>query len=233
MSSEKSGGDVNNKLLIGCLLGLAAVVLVCVLIGSVAPSVGGALLQGILQAPAKVIQLPQPTPTIVMLPSVINQIKPLGQLHTASYFLSTVVDTQMAIGALNQIQRVLLVACGQVDAGVDLSKLQQQDILTSGDKVTVRLPAAELFTAQLFDDRKCTYVVLREEGILLPPNTALETAAREAAVANFKETARANGLLEQARTNAEGEVRRLLTMLGYRDIQFAPPNPLTIPFEND
>jgi hypothetical protein len=73
----------------------------------------------------------------------------------------------------------------------------------------------------LFDDRKCTYVVLREEGILLPPNLVLETAAREAAVANFKETALANGILEQARVNAEGELRRLLTLLGYRDIQFA------------
>ena len=169
----------------------------------------------------------------MVLPAVINQIKPLGQLHTASYFLSTVVDTQMPIGALNQIQRVLLVACGKVDAGVDLSKLQQQDIITSGDKVTIRLPEAEIFTSQLFDDRKCTYVVVREEGILLPPNTALETAAREAAVANFKETALANGLLEQARVNAEGEVRRLLTMLGYRDIQFAPPNRPSIPLEND
>jgi hypothetical protein len=49
----------------------------------------------------------------------------------------------------------------------------------------------------------------------------LETAAREAAVANFKETALANGVLEQARLNAEGELRRLLTLLGYRDIQFA------------
>jgi hypothetical protein len=56
---------------------------------------------------------------------------------------------------------------------------------------------------------------------LLPPNTVLETAAREAAVANFKETALANGILEQAQNNAEGELRRLLTILGYRDIQFA------------
>jgi hypothetical protein len=165
--------------------------------------------------------MPLPTPTIVVLPTVINQIKPLGQLHTASYFLSTVVDTQMPIGALNQIQRVLLVACGKVDAGIDLSKLEQQNIITNGDQVTIRLPDAEIFTSQLFDDRKCTYVVLREEGVLLPPNTVLETAAREAAVANFKETATANGILEQARLNAEGEVRRLLTLLGYRDIQFA------------
>jgi hypothetical protein len=196
-------------------------VVICVLIGIALPGIGGSLLQNIVQAPIKILQLPPPTPTIVVLPPVINQIKPLGQLHTASYFLSTVVDTQMPIGALNQIQRVLLVACGKVDAGIDLSKLEQQNIITNGDQVTIRLPDAEMFTSQLFDDRKCTYVVLREEGVLLPPNTVLETAAREAAVANFKETATANGILEQARLNAEGEVRRLLTLLGYRDIQFA------------
>jgi hypothetical protein len=74
----------------------------------------------------------------------------------------------------------------------------------------------------LFDDRQCTYVVMRDEGILLPPNLVLETAAREAAVANFKETALANGILEQARANAEGEIRRLLSLVNYRDVQFVP-----------
>lgn len=221
MSDESPTGTTDNRLRNGCLIVLAGVVLICVIIAVGVPAVGSSLLQGVLQAPAKIIQLPLPTPTTVVLPTVINQIKPLGQLHTASYFLSTVVDTQMPVGALNQIQRVLLVACGQVEAGVDLSKLQPQDIITNGDKVTIRLPQAEVFVSQLFDDRKCTYVVLRDEGILLPPNTVLETAAREAAVANFKETATANGILEQARLNAEGEVRRLLTLLGYRDIQFA------------
>jgi hypothetical protein len=231
MSSEPASGSTNNRVLTGCLLGLAAIVVVCVLIGIAVPSVAGSLMQNVLQAPARIIQLPPPTPTTVVLPSVINQIKPLGQLHTASYFLSTVVDTQMPIGALNQIQRVLLVACGKVDAGIDLSKLEPQHIVTSGDRVTINLPDAEIFTSQLFDDRRCTYVALRDEGILLPPNTVLETAAREAAVANFEDTALANGLLEQARLNAEGELRRLLTMLGYRDIQFTPPNPLRNPFD--
>jgi hypothetical protein len=221
MSTEFPGGNPNSNLRNGCLIALAGVVIICVIVAIGAPALIGSLTQSIFQAPGKLIQLPLPTPTTIVLPTVINQIKPLGQLHTASYFLSTVVDTQMPVGALNQIQRVLLVACGQVDAGIDLAKLQPQDVITSGDKVTIRLPQAEVLSSQLFDDRKCTYVVVREEGILLPPNTVLETAAREAAVGNFKETALANGVLEQARLNAEGEVRRLLTLMGYRDIQFA------------
>jgi hypothetical protein len=221
MSEGLSGGNTDNRLRSGCLIVLAGVVIICAIVAIGAPSLIGSVTQSIFQAPGKLIQLPLPTPTTIVLPTVINQIKPLGQLHTASYFLSTVVDTQMPVGALNQIQRVLLVACGQVDAGIDLAKLQPQDIITTGDKVTIRLPQAEVLSSQLFDDRKCTYVVVREEGILLPPNTVLETAAREAAVGNFKETALANGVLEQARLNAEGEVRRLLTLMGYRDIQFA------------
>lgn len=200
----------------GCALELMLVLAILVVVFLIVRSVG--LPTGL----ADFLQLPEPTPTILMQPAVIDQIKPLGQLHTSSYFLSTVVDTQMKIGALNQVQRVLLVACGKVDAGVDLAKLQAADIQTLGDRVVIRLPATEVFTTQLFDDRQCTYVVLRDEGVLLPPNLVLETAAREAAVANFKETALANGILEQARTNAEGEIRRLLSLVNYRDVQFVP-----------
>jgi hypothetical protein len=200
----------------GCALELILVLAILIVLFLIVQSVG--LPTGL----SDFLKLPQPTPTILMQPAVIDQIKPLGQLHTSSYFLSTVVDTQMKIGALNQVQRVLLVACGKVDAGVDLAKLQAADIQTLGGKVVIRLPQTELFTTQLFDDRKCTYIVMRDEGILLPPNLVLETAAREAAVANFRETALANNILDQARTNAEGEIRRLLSLVNYRDVQFVP-----------
>ncbi len=198
----------------GCALELILVLAILIALFLIVQSVG--LPTGL----ANFLKLPEPTPTIQMQPAVIDQIKPLGQLHTASYFLSTVVDTQMKIGALNQVQRVLLVACGKVDAGVDLAKLQPADIQTVGGKVVIRLPQTELFTTQVFDDRKCTYVVMRDEGLLLPPNLVLETAAREAAVANFRETALANNILDQARDNAEGEIRRLLSLVNYKDVQF-------------
>ncbi len=180
------------------------------------------IVQNLGVLPGNLLKLPEPTPTNIVQPTVIDQIKPLGQLHTASYFLSTVVETQMRIGALNQLQRVLLVACGKVDAGVDLSKVQAADVQAIGDKAIIHLPEPEVFTAQLFDDRKCTYIVMREEGVLLPPNLQLETAAREAAVGNFRETALANDILVQARQNAESEIRRLLILVGYRTVEFTP-----------
>ena len=140
-------------------------------------------------------------------------------LRQAASLLAKQEEAKLLAGGHTLIPTMKLRLAGPKNL-VDLSKIEPQNISTTGDKVVIRLPDAEIFTSQLFDDRKCTYVVAREEGILLPPNTVLETAAREAAVANFKETALANGILEQARTNAEGELRRLLTLLGYRDIQF-------------
>jgi hypothetical protein len=195
----------------GCttqLILLLAILLVALLVISSAPG----LLQNIFA--------PQSTPFSSVQPSVIEQIKPLGQLHTASYFLSTVVETQMRVGVLNQMQRVLLVACGKVSAGVDLTKITDKDVQINGDKVTLHLPEPEIFDAVLYDDRKCTYVVLRDEGLLLPPNTQLESAAREAAVQNFRDTALANNVLDVALENAKTQLRSLIILLGYKSVEF-------------
>ena len=201
----------------GCTLQLI-LVLVIVLIGLI----GLVVLQNNGGVLGNLLSLPQPTPTNIVQPSVIDQIKPLGQLHTVSFFLSTVVNTQMEVGALHQVQSVLLVACGKVDAGIDLSKIEAKDIQTNGDSVTIRLPPPEVFDTSLYDDRKCTYVVQRDDGVLLPSNTVLESAAREAAVGNFRETALANDILSQAKKNAEGEVQRLLILVGYKKVEFTP-----------
>jgi hypothetical protein len=85
----------------GCTLQLVLVLVIVFvgLIGLVVLQNNGGLLGNLLS-------LPQPTPTNIVQPSVIDQIKPLGQLHTVSFFLSTVVDTQMRIGALNQMQQI-------------------------------------------------------------------------------------------------------------------------------
>lgn len=178
------------------------------------------LLQTVSGFPGSLFNQPPPTPLVIAQPAVITQIKPLGQLHTSSFFLSTVVDTQMHVGILNQLQRVLLVACGKVSAGIDLQRLTEKDIKVDGSSVTVTLPPPEIFDTSLYDDRQCTYVVLRDEGLLLPPNTQLESAAREAAVGNFRETALQNNILQNALDNAKVQLRSLIILLGYKDVFF-------------
>ncbi len=210
----------NTSSQIGCTIQLLVVLLILIVALVVIQLVSG--------FPGSLFNQPQSTPVTLVQPSVIDQVKPLGQLHTASYFLSTVVDTQMHVGVLNQLQRVLLVACGKVTAGVDLQKITAKDIKITGDKVSVHLPDPEIFDASLFDDRQCTYVVLRDEGVLLPPNTQLESAAREAAVANFRATALQNDILNTALQNAKTQLRSLIILLGYKQVDFMPES-----FSND
>ena len=204
--------NVTNQ--ISCTVQLLIVLLIAVAAVVILQLVGG--LPGNLFSQL----LSQPTPVTVIQPSVINAIKPLGELHTSSYFLSTVVDSQKAVGLLSQQQRVLLVACGKVSAGIDLQQLTEKDVKISGTAVTITLPPPEIFDALMFDDRQCTYVVLRDNGVLLPPDTQLEEAARSAAVDNFRATALANGILQNALDNAKLQLRSLITLLGYKDINF-------------
>src|SRR5450759_1610039 len=134
---------------IGCTIQLLVVLLILIVALVVIQLVSG--------FPGSLFNQPQATPVAIVQPSIITQIKPLGQLHTSSFFLSTVVDTQMHVGVLNQLQRVLLVACGKVDAGIDLQKITDKDIKINGTTATITLPPPEIFDASLYDDRQCTY----------------------------------------------------------------------------
>jgi len=167
---------------------------------------------------------PPPTPTIVVLPPVIDVITKQPKLETTAYFLSTVADVSQKVGLLEQEQRVVLVACGKVVAGIDLSQLTTANIVTNGDRAVIDLPEPDIFDTLLIEDRDppCTYVAFRSDGILLEAAKDLETEARRQALNTFQESALANGILAEAGANAETEIRRLLFLVGYKTVEFAP-----------
>ena len=66
-SSSNRGGPGCTTILI-VVLGFIVVVIVALFAG------GNSLVQSVLQAPAKIIQLPAPTPTTLVLPTVINPV---------------------------------------------------------------------------------------------------------------------------------------------------------------
>lgn len=167
---------------------------------------------------------PPPTPTIKVLPPVLDVISRQPRLETTSYFLSTVADVSQQVGLLQQEQRVVLVACGKVAAGIDLSQLTEQNITVNGDQVFIDLPEPMVFDALLIEDRNppCTYVAFRTDGILLEAAKHLESEARKQALNTFRESALANGILDEAKDNAETEIRRLLFLVGYTSVEFAP-----------
>ncbi len=118
----------------------------------------------------------------------------------------------------------MLVAHGTVIAGVDLDKIGRDDIEVGTDgRVTVALPPAEVFIAALNNEQ--TYVYDRETGLLRKGDVELESAARLAAEQEMLNAAVEDGILEQAQTNAENYLYRLLRSLGFSDVIFTVKEP--------
>ncbi len=174
--------------------------------------------------------IPQPTPTIY--PSavtVIEQVQSLSRLETASYHIEKVLTAETGQGPLGFLfgDKVLLVAYGQVIAGVDLGRLGPEDVLVNGDgTIYLRLPPSEVFVATLDNTR--TYVYDRQTGVV-GMNPQLETAARQEAEQLILQAALEDGLLDQADKNARDFMRSLLTVMGFKHTIFVEVLPTPTP----
>jgi hypothetical protein len=116
-------------------------------------------------------------------------------------------------------ERVLLVAVGEVEAGVDLANMGEEDVQIDGDRVTIRLPEPEILSASLDEDE--TGVYDRDFGPLnFRPDDELVEEARDEAVERIEEAARGNGILDSARRNAEDSIRAFITTLGFEEVEF-------------
>ena len=113
----------------------------------------------------------------------------------------------------------MLIAVGEVEAGVDLSALDEDDVRMEGETVTIRLPEPEIFSASLDEDETDAYD--REFGPLnLRPDDELVEEARAEAESRVAEAARENGILDVAETNAEESIRAFVTSLGFEEVRF-------------
>lgn len=163
------------------------------------------------------------TPTVTIdtsRPTVIDQVRALNRLETVNYQLEKVVSARSS-GPLPDFltsDRILLVAHGEVVGGVDLSKLAPGDIKVTTDTVTLKLPAPEILYSKL--DNSKTYVYDRQTGIFSKPDPNLETQIRQVAEQQIVQAALEDGILDQARTNAQSVIRSLIIGLGYRRVDF-------------
>ncbi|HEY72509.1 MAG: DUF4230 domain-containing protein [Chloroflexi bacterium] len=167
-------------------------------------------------------QIVNPTPTIIPDPmTIIHEVRGLSRLETASYTIEKVITAESGQGAFAFLfgDRLILVAHGQVIAGVDLSKMGEDDIIVTEDgAAVVTLPPAEVLVVTL--DNTKSYVYDRDTG-MIGVNPALETEARQAAEEEILSAALEDGILEMARQNAEVYVLRLILALGFREVKFA------------
>jgi hypothetical protein len=155
-------------------------------------------------------------------PDVITEVRELSRLEGVSYHVERVVDLkdkqQSLFGLVTAEDAILLVASGDVVAGVDLAELEPKDVSVSADghSVTIRLPPARVFSARLDNDR--TYVHTRKTDALATRKESLETEARQAAERTIQSAAEDAGIIKRAEESVGRTVRALVRSLGFQEV---------------
>lgn len=155
-------------------------------------------------------------------PVVVEGVQDLNRLATVRWRESVIVTRESGGTELERFlagEKVLLVATGDVEAGVDLASLGRDDVKVSGETVTIRLPEPEILSVSL--DEQKTGVYDRDFGPLnLRPDDDLVEQARAAAVDRIEQAARDEDILDQAEQNAEDSIRAFVRTLGFEEVRF-------------
>jgi hypothetical protein len=169
----------------------------------------------------QVSNLLNPTPTIIPDPvTYINEVRALARLETIQYSVEKVITGETGGGTFQALfgDKILFVGHGTVIAGIDMAKLQPEDMRFENGVLTVRLPPAEIFIAALNNEK--SYVYDRDTGVLTKPDINLETLVRQRAEEEILKAALEDGILEQAQLNAEAYLLKFFAALGYPNTIF-------------
>ena len=169
----------------------------------------------------QVANLLNPTPTIIPDPvTYINEIRALARLETIQYSVEKVITGQTGGGTFEALfgDRILFVGHGTVIAGVDMDKLQPENMRYENGVLTVKLPPTEVLVATL--DNEKSYVYDRQTGVLTKPDPNLETLVRQKAEEEILKAAIEDGILEQAKVNAEAYLIKFFAALGFPNTIF-------------
>ena len=155
--------------------------------------------------------------------AILQQVKNLSELVTVEYVIEKVeglqVPSENLVGQLvGSENRLLLLAHGRVKAGIDLSKLQPDDLVISGKTIYLNLPPAQITDAYL--DEKATQVIDRKTGLFAPSDRDLEKTVRNNAVDDIRRAAREGGIVRAADERARTQLRNLLLQLGFEKVEF-------------
>src|SRR5215211_8659251 len=98
----------------------------------------------------QVSNLLNPTPTIIADPvTYITEIRALARLETIQYSIEKVITGETGGGTFQALfgDKILFVGHGTVIAGIDMEKLQPENMRFENGVLTVKLPPAEVFIA--------------------------------------------------------------------------------------
>lgn len=195
---------MDQRLSTGVLMGGLLLLLLLVLAGGAA---GGWMLAKGLAQPGTV--------AIADTPTLLRQVQAMNELVGVKYVLEKVVVVEDSKWYGDS--RLLMVAHGVAKAGVDLGRMQPEDIRRRGDSIHVTLPRPRVLDVYL-DDRR-TQVIERSTGVMRTFDKDLEQDARRQAVDQIKVAVRDSGILREAEDRARLQLEGLLVRAGFREVE--------------
>ncbi len=162
-------------------------------------------------------------------PAVLKSVRNLSEFRAASGHFQVIVDVEKDARILPDVikgQRILFVAVGSVDAGVDFAGLEDDAVAVSDDRrsVTLELPPARFHEPQL--DLERSYVYDRDRGAidrlqaLFGDPPAVEPELYRLAEEKLAAAARSgSGLLPRAERNTRAMLEGLLRSLGFTHVE--------------
>jgi hypothetical protein len=156
-------------------------------------------------------------------PVVVEGIQRLGHLATVRFNESVVITKESGGEGIRQLltgEKLILVAQGDVEAGIDFSALDRIDVRVSDESVNIDLPEPQILSASL--NEKETRVYDREIGLMprISPSDDLAEEALDEAQDRLREATLEDGILDHVERNAEDSIRAFVTSLGFEEVEF-------------
>jgi len=172
------------------------------------------------------IRPPTPTPPsakeiIKVKPPTVQEIQQMAELSTVKFTLSAEItdervpdDFRADLGVKEQL---LLLAYGEVAAGFDLSKMEENDIWVDGTRIQLTLPPAEILYSRLDTER--TRVIYYKKSLLMQRDVSMEGNARQEAERAIRDAALQQDILDHASKYGELFFANWLRSMGFTEVR--------------
>jgi hypothetical protein len=181
-----------------------------------------------------------PTPVVIDRGMILRRTQNLSRLVTVKNtyddrieraVTSSDATTQNVVNTVDEIIKgfgldvqeltrdsITMVIYANVEAGVDLAKLTESDLIIDADGkgIRINLPPTEVFSIRI--DNKLSYVEQRTTRFLARPNKELESETRQLAENLALKKACELGIMFVAADNAEENMRRLFEFAGFERV---------------
>jgi len=154
--------------------------------------------------------------TVVSHNMIVEKIESLGNLEVVKFNIQDVMEYRKNRRWLPNAKTALIVA-GEVTGCVDLTLLRPEDIYTSGDSISLRLPPPQVCHVSIDHERSRVFDI--EYGLW--ETTEIVDEAYRSAEAELRQRAREMDIDSRSRDNTVALLRPILEAMGFLHVSIS------------